>query len=74
MRLSDSSLPVLRAAAGAGAPAAIVDDDGEAAGKVDDGGINCVGSTAAEAERRDDDAEVVDWPSLFSLLPITTLH
>jgi len=73
MRLSENSRPVLRAAAGAGAPAE-TDDDGAADGSVDDGGISCVGSTAAGADRRDDDADVMDCASPFSRLPIATLH
>ena len=71
IRRSEKSLPVLRVAAGTGAPA---DDDGTAAGKADDGGISCIGSTAAAADRRDDDADVIDCPSPFSRLPINTTY
>jgi len=77
MRLSENSLPVFRAAAGAGAPGApIVDDDGAAVGNVDDGGISWVGSTAAVADRLDDDADAIDCPSPFSRFPINlaSLH
>jgi len=68
----------LRAAAGAGAPGAAMDDDddGAAVGNVDDGGISWVGSTAAAADRLDDDADVIDCPSPFSRFPINfaSLH
>jgi len=59
---------------GAGGAGATVDEDGTAVGKVDDGAIICVGSTAAAAERRDDDADVIEWPSPFSRLPISTIY
>jgi len=72
MRLRENSLPVLRAAAGAGAPAGMLDEDGA---EVDEGGISWVGSTAAAAERLEDDADVMECPSPpLSRLPISTLH
>jgi len=77
MQRREKSRPVLRGPAGTGAaPPADDDDAGVAvAGKADDvgGGISCVGSTAAAADRRDEDTGVIDWPSPppFSRLPIT---
>ena len=71
IRRMEKSRRGLRGAGGAGAT---VDEDGTAVGKVDDGAIICVGSTAAAAERRDDDADVIEWPSPFSRLPISTIY